>query len=408
MAKKPLRLYRKLKPTAPIFEFTYGSTVLTDDVIRSITIHRGGDGVTPSTAEVATVAFASVASGENCMVQLSTYGASLVAGLTSANANVIKPRFSGRIGKQYVDDTGKKQTTTFLAASLSAQHPALKKGYTFTKGSFVNILLRAIMTPAAVSSPTVSFSDVNEAYGRVWTAITEPASYSDLVGRFTTDLGIIARALRSGAVHLMTHNIRNSRAIANLSIVVPLARSQALSPARWEQNNETRPRNYRLKYINAAGTLVEELYGDTSDTLAEVVELDMSHVQFNDVTQPQQEAFARRAREWLTAYAVPSVTVDLLYLISSPNTFHKMQAAKLLAMEVNDPVHFSGDWHPNLRGIHYAEEITETITPTSWELELKLLPSQEVTGYSSPDIPARVWDQATYAWNAETRTWNNA
>lgn len=408
MANRPSKLWRKLGATSSLFRFNYGSTILWDSVIRSATIHRGGDGVSPSTLEVPTVAFGSVATGQNCSFELSAYGNDLINSLIGSTGTWRARRFTGRIGQQLVDDQGgSKQYSTYLAASQSAQLPAIRKTYSFAKGDLVRDVIRTIMNPPSLPAYTVSNSDAVGMYGHVWEPVVNQR-YSDLIGKFTTDLGIYARETRDGSIQLQTNEQRNRDAIDSLATVLPLSRSQGLAPATWEQRNETRPRNYLLKYYNAAGTLVQSLYGDTSDTLAEVIELDMSHVQFREGTQPQQEAFARRAREWLTAYAIPSVKVDLLQLLSSSNPYDRMQAGRLIGLEVGSPLYFSGDWHPNLRGIAYADEITETITPDSWEMEFKLTPSQEVTGDTSPIIPARTWDQATYPWDTETRTWNEA
>lgn len=408
MARGDSRLWRKLGATRPIFRFNYGSTIIDDDVIRSITIHRGGEGVTPSTLEIGIRAFGSVATGQNCTVALSPYAQDLVNDLIGSTGTWRARRFTGRIGQQSVEDRGgKKQYTTYMAASQSAQLPAIRATQSSGRGSFITGLIRGVMNPANLPAYTVANSAENEDYGRLWERFDD-MTYSDLIGRFTTDLGIYARETRAGTIQLQTHEYRNRRATENLASVIPLSRAQGLAPATWEQRNETRPRNYLLKYYNAAGELVQEVYGDPSDTLAEIVELDMSHVQFRTGVQPEQEARARRAREWITGYSIPTVKVDLIQLLGSSNVYDRMQAGRLIGLEVGDPLYFSGDWHSNLTGINYAQEITETITPDTWEMEFKLLPSQEVTGYLSPTIPARVWDQATYPWDTETRTWNGA
>jgi hypothetical protein len=81
---------------------------------------------------------------------------------------------------------------------------------------------------------------------------------------------------------------------------------------------------------------------------------------------------------------------------------------RLLVLEAGSPIYLSGDWHHQLQGIHFAVGITETITGAGWTLNLELAPSYHVVGSISPTVPARVWDSATYAWSAESRTWNAA
>ena len=78
-------------------------------------------------------------------------------------------------------------------------------------------------------------------------------------------------------------------------------------------------------------------------------------------------------------------------------------------MQVGDPVYFSQDWPTPLRGVHFAEGITETIDCDTWEVTLNLVRFRELTGEEpvSP-VPARVWDQAQNPWDTETRKWKEA
>lgn len=408
MAKGQTRLWRKTGAVDNLFEFSYGSTVLTDKNISSIVIHRGGgEGITPSTAEVQTNVYASVAAGDMCAVSLSTYGNALINSIAGDSGTTRVPRFKGRIGQQTIDDRGKRQYTTYRAASQSAQLPAIKYARNFAAGTLVRDVIRDLLNPPSLPAYTWANQAPTADFGTLKAAING-ATFADTMGKVTADLGILSRETRAGGIQLQTHAYRDLKARESLGSKVPLSRSQGLAPAVWEQGNETRPRNYLLKYWNTAGQLVQQIYGDVADTLAEVIELDMSHVVFSNTAQPAQEAFARRAREWLTAYTLPKVTVDLLALLSSKNAYDHLQAVNMLNLQVGEPVYLSDDWHSNLQGIQYAEEITETITPDAWTLELSLAPSQEVTGYTSPDVPARTWDQANYPWNEETRTWNGA
>lgn len=403
MARGDSRLWRKLGATQDLFNFKYGSTTLADSTIRSAVIHRGGGNAAPATLELNSVAFGSVATGESCNFEMTSYAAGLLMGSTSSPA---RARFAGRLGQQTVDDLGRRSMTNYFASSLMAQHPAIKRVRNFAADTPVRDVLQTILNPPSLPAVNVVNMDTVANYGYLYQPMS--GDYSDLIGKFTDDLGIVARNTRAGNVQLLTNEWRNARAVAELADAYPVARSQAIAPTMWEQANETRPRNYLLKFRGSGNVLIQDTYGDVSDVNAEVVELDMSYVRFLNDAQPRLEATARRAREWLTAYALPKLKVDLLHLFSSGNTFDLWQARKLLTMEVNDPLYFSGDWHPNLRGINYAEEITETLTPDEWTLEFSLVPSQEVTGHITPTIPARVWAQAAYAWGDETRIWGNA
>lgn len=407
------RLYRKLNPTASLFRFnTSGGLLLGDESIQSIAINRGqdspGGGVHPSTLEVAVNGlYTTIRNGESCELALTGYGSELIAGLIGADASIIQPRFTGRIGQQEIEDRGRSQTTTYLGSSLSAQYPALSTKHTATKGEAVTDVIKRLMTPVAVPSPTPVNMATPGTYGTVWTVPTEPGTYSDLITQYTEDLGILVRETRSGTPQILNHKQRHDSAIAGLANSIPLTRSQAISPATWKQSNDTRPRNYRLIYTGSGGGQVSAIYGDPADTAAEVVDLDMTHIQFLDPVQAEREAFARRARDWVSSYSIPSITIDLLYLISSPFEYHRLQAAKLLQMQVGDPLYFSNDWINQLRGIQYSTGITESISPDSWTFEISLAPSHVVTGEISPDIPARAWESATYPWADETRSWDN-
>lgn len=409
--RRPGRLYRSLKPSAPLFEFSVDDgTLITDDGLRSITIKRGksgrGGGVHPATAEVMITGFGSVRSGRSCAVSLTSAGAALVAGLSGAGAAGIAPRFTGRIGRQNVEDDGKHPATSFLAASWSAQLAGDQRVHQLPKGMITSSAIGQLMTAPKLGLAAPVRMAATAPFG--WLMVPQEGTYSELIGKFTTDLGILVRDTRSGGRQIMNHRFRQDRAISTLPSAPTLTRSQALSPASWEQANELQPRNYRLLYTDTANAVKAQIYGDTESTTAEVVDLDMSHIKWTtDVTQPTMEAFGRRAADWVSSYSIPSITVDLLLLITSPHAMHRAQAARLLAMEVGDPVYLSGDWYGQLQGIHYAEALNETITPDAWTVELSLVPSHVAVGEVSPAVPARTWEAASNSWNSEPRTWNN-
>ena len=405
------RLYRVLKPTAELFSFDVdGARLYGDTGIRSIAIHRGqtpAAGVAPSTCEIATVAFASVRTGKSCSVHLTDHGASIMAGLTGANPATIAQRFNGRIGRQTVDDTGKRQLTTFSAASWTAQLPGNSTPQSTVAGENIGVVIGRIMAPASLGLPEPVRMAPAEQYGTVWTPAA--GKYSDLIGKYTDDLGVIVRDTRAGGSQILTHKFRRDRAAANMAAAVPLTRSQAISPAKWEQGNEVQPRNYKVSYTNASNTTTTATYGDPGNPAVEVVDVDMKHAKFaTDTSQPDSEGFARRSRDWVSSYRIPSVTVDLLHLVSSPAPIHQRQAAWLLGMEAGDAVYLSGDWYTQLRGIQYAEAITERITPTAWTIEFSLTPAHAAVGEISPAVPARTWESLTGTWDAEPRTWNES
>lgn len=405
------RLYRSLKPEYALFRFTTEQgTNLTDGAITGVTIKRGdgdtGTGVTPSTLEVGFSGFAAVQSGNHCSVRLTTYGAELIADRTGANANVIKARFAGRIGKQTVDDRGRRQRTTMLAASWTAQLGHVTQMYSPTVGENIATVISELMTSRALPhlEPPTRLATPDQ-YGTVH-QLENTQTWSD-IGKWTTDLGLTIRETRAGGQQLTTHAQRWQAALDNMGYWLPVVRAQALAPATWAQDSETIPRNQLLTWGSGAGTNSAE-FGDVDNPYKVVVEHDLTHARFNNEDQVRSEGFRLRALEWESSYSIPSVEIDLLHLITSDRKYDRDQAARLLTLDVDDPVYLSGDWHGNLQGVHFATGITESITPSGWSLTLTLAPSHLVVGTVSPSVPARVWDSATYPWSSESRTWNAA
>lgn len=411
MNTRPGRLYRKLGPTAPLFRLTTEQgTDLRDGALTGVTIKRGDGspdaGVTPSTLEVGLTGYASVQSGNHCELSLTTYGAQLLADRTGAGAAMIQPRFVGRVGRQHVDDRGRRQMTTMLAASWTAQLSRVRKTYTPTVGENIAYVIAELMTSRALprlSSP-VRMAPPDQ-YGTVHQA-QDPQTDSDL-GKWTTDLGITVRETRAGGQQILTHAQRWDDALDRMDSRIPIIRAQALAPAEWQQGSEGIPRNQHLTWGSGNGNN-SDTWGNLQDPYAVVVDHDLTHARFNNEDQVRAEGYRLRALEWEGAYQIPNVELDLLHLITSPRRYDRDQAAELLSLEVGAPIYLSGDWHHHLQGIHFVTGITETITGAGWSLALSLAPSHFVVGSVSPDVPARVWDSATYPWAEESRRWNAA
>lgn len=408
---KPGRLYRKLQPEQPLFRLTIeDGTDLRDTTLTGVTIKRGdgspGGGVSPSTLEVGLSGFASIRSGLHCSLSLTTYGAQLLNGSVGATASLIQPRFSGRIGRQHVDDRGRRQQTTLLAASWTAQLARVRKTYTPTIGENVATVVSELMTSPALprlSAPTRMATP--DQYGTVH-KVEDPQTYGD-ISKWTSDLGLTVRETRAGGQQILTHAQRWADALDRMDRSIPVIRAQALAPAKWQQDSEGIPRNQHLTWGAGAGTN-SATWGDLSDPYAVTVDHDLTHARFNNEDQVRAEGFRLRALEWESAYAIPNVEIDLIQLITSAKKYDRDQAARLLTMNIGDPIYLSGDWHNNLQGIHFITEVTETITGNGWSLSLSLAPAQIVVGSVSPTVPARVWDSATYPWSDESRTWNAA
>lgn len=408
---RPGRLYRKLKPTLPLFRFTTEiGTYLDDDAITGVTIQRGSaspdGGITPTTLEISLSGFAAIQTGNHCELNLTTTGANLLNELVGASASLVQERFYGRIGKQTVDDRGPRRRTTMLAASWAAQLGKVQKGWAPPVGTNVGDVIAELMTATALPrlSAPVRMAPADQ-YGSVHEQ-QSTQTFSDF-NRWSTALGITVRETRAGRHQLLTHPWRWQSALDGLGSSVPVIRAQALAPATWEQANGSIPRNQRLTWGSGNGTN-SATWGQVDDPTALVVDHDLTHARFNNEAQVRAEGARLRASEWTTSYSIPSVTIDLLHLITSTNQYDRDQASRLLTMQVGDPVYFSGDWPIQLRGIHFATGLTENISGSGWNLTLSLSESHRVVGEISPTVPARVWDSATYPWDDESRTWNTA
>lgn len=408
---RPGRLYRKLTPDQPLFRFTTDQgTDLRDGALTGVTIKRGngspGGGIAPSTLEAGLTGFAAIQSGNHCRLSLTDYGAQLLADRVGVSASSIQPRFTGRVGKQTVDDRGRRQRTTMFAASWTAQLGQVAKSYTPTVGENIATVISELMTSPALPrlNGPIRMATPDQ-YGTVHQQEDEQ-TYSN-IGKWTSDLGLLVRDHRAGTQQLMTHAQRWDDALERMDYWLPVIRSQALAPSSWEQSSTTIPRNQRLTWGSGAGNN-SATWGDVDDPNAVVVDHDLTHARFNNEDQVRAEGYRLRALEWESSYSIPSVEIDLIQLITSAKQYDRDQAARLLKMNIGDPIYLSGDWHHQLQGIHFTTGITERITGAGWSLTFSIAPAQIVVGSVSPTVPARVWDSATHLWSDESRTWDAA
>lgn len=414
MAKKPGRLYRKLVDIPkPIFALINTNTgTLYDDEISSVVITRGksdnSGGVNPATMEVSLANNKVGKAGDTTALVINFAARNALAaklGGGSAESDYMAARFRGRLGKQSMDDTGKRQLNTIMCASWSAQLSYAPNVHTFAAGISVETLLKQILRPNFLASQiTVTALGTYDT-----TYVAETGNYSDLIGKYAADIGILVRDTRAGALEILPMVYRRDRALSALPNSSALARSQAISPATWTQPNESPSTEFRLTYRdadNVVKTIVTSTTGSVTGT-APVEDLDWTY--FRAHTDQWRYVHGLRAATFDNRFRIESITVDLLYLISSSNSYHRSQASYLLRMQVGDPIFLSGDWATALRGVHFAEGIKETIDQDTWEITLNLVRFREITGEEPlTPVPARVWDQATYPWDTETRKWDEA
>lgn len=410
---EPGRLYRKLPTvTKPLFYFAItGRDWLYDPDITSIVIRRGlgepGGGVAISTMEVTLPSMLAFASLTNREAGLSISGtrAQQLADLTGyPDASKFVRRFQGRIGPLSVEDTGKASTssTTITASTRIAQESHSKHRTTLTSPTYIDDALRQLAYRAPNYYTLYSYGP----FDALIETITN-TGWSDTASKLTTDYEILVGDLRDGSSRIMSLPWRLDEALARVNTTAPLARSQVLSPAKWEQSSEAATQKYHFRYTNSAGTVssATRFIESQVEVDAETETVDWEHFQ----TYTNHWDLAARAivhRDNVRNYTLPVVKVDLLALLSSSRPYDRRVAGELLALETGDTVNIAGDWPAALQGIQVVTGMTETITGQSWTLELSLASLLDVFGRWPDHIPALVWEQATYPWDTETRRWN--
>lgn len=420
------RLWRRLGMTAPIFNIWSeedSGLQMTDRDITAITITRGsaggGFGEQEHTLEVTSAEYRNRSTGNPVHCDLTASGANRIASLIGGNTANIVRRYFGRIGKQTVDDIGgrlnfDKWGTTIYASKWQSQLRRFEREGDQINGSHVVDLFEHFMDPTIyhiTHLPTPEFPSHESRYGVMrnnYSNEERRITYSEFSNKYLEAPGYYVKNMRAGHDRVMTIERRWTEALQRLETHIPLLRSQVLSPATWEQPNEDVPSNHMVVYQTQDGEWRRRTIGpDTNDERIPLTEHDVSYIGWQLMEQPTTMLTVRYARERLdSGYRVPTVEIDLLRLIDSDSVADRRQARQLLEMEMGDPVFFSSDWHHQLRGVHFAEGITETIAHDQWTLSLSLTPSISVVGEWPIHVPAVTWDSAPVWWDNALNTWD--
>lgn len=424
MTRGDTRLWRKLGLTQPLISVWSEedeSFAMNDDEIKSITINRGGSdsvfGTQDHTMEINTVASRGARTGRPLHCDLTPYGAQRLEDLTAADAATITPRYFGRIGRQSIDDLGgiwdksKWQTTVYCSKWQSQLENSDRVGNQIS-GSSVMYLFKHFMNPeysgleyippAQYPSPTTDYGIMSNDYDLGEAKIP----YSEFASKYFDAPGFYVQNTRAGVDRVLTLDYRWQVAQKRLETWLPITRSQALAPTVWDQPNEDRPRNHRTSWRDSSGARSVVTGPDVSDVRIPVVEHDISYIHFDSDYQPIHRGYvAYGAERSDSGYRLPSITIDMLHLISSPVEADRWQARLLLYLEMGDPVFLSGDWYVNMQGINFASGITEKITADRWDITLSLTPSYPTVGQWSPEVKPRTWQAARTPWHDATWPW---
>lgn len=403
---RPGRLYRTLArlgiPT-PLVQITGDTFSVDDNQITSITLGHGGTdpspGIQASTCELLLQRPSWIKTGEALDVDLTASAAQALAVHTGTSAAYLRDRFTGRVGSQRNEDTPGRLVARLKGASWSAQLGRVNQVRDFAAGATVAWAIASLCTPAAIPQITTA------SYGP-WDVISEPildATYRDTIAKLTSDIGTLARDTRDGTLEIWSLPYRMSWAAQQLETKYPLTRSQAISPATWEQPNEDLPAKVRADWIAADGTVRARSAGGTEDSIVD--RHDWLHIKAQtDALDMRFESLV--AQQWNRVFRLPSVKVDLLYLLASDKTYHRQQAGMLLELNNGDTIGLSGDWSPYIQGIHVVSGIDEKLTKDEWTMTLSLIPYYVAFGDTSPPVPAVIWESARHPWDDETRIWN--
>lgn len=386
-----------------------------DEDIHSVVVHRGksgrGGGHTASTMELTVNGVLSPTStGQNVRYFMRDLMAADLAAYTNQTQAAIQYRYEGRLGKIDVEDTASSKVSTIYAASwLSRVYMSTHAAYPKAGDTIDKIFSDALSLP---DNPRGIFVDFGGTFDPV-AADQDAATFSDAATKYGSDIGICFFELRSGRTLICTLPYRRSRVTGLATTWLPLTRSQAISPATWRQANEHTANRVMYSLINANGNKVTRTAEiDTGDPLKETVTKDWTYIKssVNGTSgQLYQEAYGEVYKTNTRQFSIPSIKVDLLYLLDSPKDYHHHQAGQLLAMEVGDPIFLSGDWPAELRGTHLAEGIREVINGNEWYLEFDLVRYADALGFpDTVNITPRVWESAVNNWDQETLQWDKS
>lgn len=422
------RLYRTagaLTTTRPLFTVTSGTRSWTDSAIRSIVITHGKrdptGGLHPATAEVEVAGAVGILHDRDVSIRLADGAATALAGTTAA-----APRFTGRVATQ--------QVTTRARRGRGPAHSSVLRC-----SSWSSLYLAAQRSPI-IGSPDNLREALQRMFDRsvTWVGKTIPLTFSgdfspwiydsaytetfsEQLRKYFTETGHLLRQRRDGGVQALTLQYRADAGETAAASWWPITLGHAVSGVEHEQHTDVANIGVRLRWREPDGawpaTVVKSVNwawrgsddGVPAESVADWIEMDWTHTVWT--TEQYRHAInALSLQTFRVAFSTPTLTIDLLTLARSPRDYDRTLLRQLLRLEQGDPVIFGGDWSAQWNGIYYAEQITETITPDRWTIELGLYPPQEVTGHygrgGDPTIPARIWSQATAPWSTGTTNWS--
>lgn len=421
---KPGRLHRKLSPNGtPLFEIVTSGRTFNDLDINSFTIRRGNADaspeISPSSLTFKTPGANSIPAGTSVKVRLTTYASILFAGAYVSRFSILE-RFNGRRAACSVEDIAwkagrsSKFYTDVSATSWTSLLRNTSRRVSATAGQNVGSELAYAMNHPGLVGKQETTVDHLASFDTVYET-ENGLTMEEITSKYGTELQTLFQHRRSGSVSLLTQNRRNYLLDYPGTLQDPILRSQTLSPAEWDTDIETESTQFIVNRRLANGTPYSQVWPLPTDVTAVTLkdqEINMLHVlpTGNWVTYSRL-ANSLNLKSNYSRMEIKSLRFDMIQLLSSSRETDRKCAAQLLFLEAGNAIYLSGDWPEGVRAPYFANEITETVTPDSWEIQLTVFHPRDVLGRLDSEIkpvPAKAWDSATYPWNDETRQWNQA
>lgn len=421
---RPGRLRRTLavNSTESLFElYVSGAGTYTADQVGDVTISHGKDGpaagMTVATMEARVQASLPAAAQRHAIFRLSSALASRLVAGTGIPASAIRQRFTGRVGSDTITDRGDHlprytdiQCSSWSSLLMNSRRPTVF----YANGLILASLRSALQHPSFTAANIMPVNYPDTAHSdRSYQLEGSDFRFREAITKYGSDIGILIQQQRNGSVSLLPITKRIELMEARLSTAWPLLRSEAISPATWDQQVEAASKQYTLLYLTDQDTVYRWEWpfpaGANPGVLVESEDVDWSNVRtVTDNYRRYMEALNFHTNSM--RHTLSSVTIDLLMLIRSGRFYDRRIAAQMLALEEGDPIYMSGDWLPAVRGPHLVQGIKETLNSNEWRLELSLTHPRDTLGLLDseiPIVPPKVWDSARTAWDSTPGTWDS-
>lgn len=421
MSKVPSRLYSTFKPAADdvLFEVQVGDTVFSDDQILSITTTRGAAGpapsVTPSTVEVQLNGAVNAPRNEPLTIRTGARFASDLASASPYTGTEVRQRFNGRKAHTSTEDRRwnrndlrARWTTTITGASWTSLLRNTDRTTTATASlNCGSIVVATLNHPDLNTLQPVTYASLAKFDKIAQTIYSMP--FNDAMGKFADELHTLVQHQRAGSVRVIPITQRRDD-LAAAGPVWTILRAHCLSPATWSSPSEVATTQYSIRYTTSAGTPFTQEWPLSSDVSVIPLKgelVDVEYVQKQTDSLDLMMAARNRATN-VSRQGVESVTLDLglLWRMGTPSSLRTI--AEVLRLEAGAPVHLGADWPVAVRGPYFADQISESITPDGWTVEISLSHARYVLGLADVELPIPLpltWDATTSTWNTTPGTW---